>query len=109
MYYRCTQLVLRIDVFCNNLHRFVSILKTKCPNHAEVFLEVLQLSLEQEDYHLGHEFLSKKLETVIIGSARERGRSEGDRSLDDERDLREVVRQIPIPGVRMQPYRHCGC
>ena len=47
------------------IDRFVSILKTKGPRHSEFFLEVLKLSLQQDDYHLGHEHLSEKLAEVI--------------------------------------------
>ena len=69
----------------------MSILKSKGPDHAEVFLEVLQLSLEQSDYHLGHKFLSQKLESVVVE------RKARHRSLDerDERALREAARAIP--------------
>jgi hypothetical protein len=47
------------------IDKFVSILKTKGPNHAEVFLEVLKESLEQEDSHLGHVHLSERLGAAI--------------------------------------------
>lgn len=47
------------------IDKFVSILKTKGPKHSEVFLEVLRLSLQQNDYHLGHEHLCERLADVI--------------------------------------------
>ena len=47
------------------IDRFVSILKTKGPRHPERFLQVLKLSLQQDDYHLGHEHLSERLAEVI--------------------------------------------
>jgi hypothetical protein len=80
------------------IDRLVSILKTKCPNHAEVFLEVLQLSLEQADYHRGHEYLAERLEAAISerkAVARERKISE--LSFDEEA-LRQQIRDLEIPG-----------
>jgi hypothetical protein len=69
-----------------NLIRFVCILKTKCPNHAEMFLEMLQLSLREDDYHLGHKYLSSKLEDAILERKRVR-------SLEE----RQATKNIPIP------------
>ena len=69
------------------LIRFVCILKTKCPNHAEKLLEILQLSLREDDYHLGHKYLSSKLEDAILERKRVR-------SLEE----RQATKNIPIPG-----------
>jgi hypothetical protein len=69
------------------IDKFVCILKTKCPNHAEMFLEMLQLSLREDDYHLGHKYLSSKLEDAILERKRVR-------SLEE----RQATKNIPIPG-----------
>lgn len=47
------------------IDKFVSFLKTKGPNHAEIFLEVLKMSLKGDDIHLGHESLCEKLEAAM--------------------------------------------
>ena len=67
------------------IDKLVSILKTKGPHHAEVFLEVLKLSLQQDDSHLGHVHLRERLEEAI------RERKEMDA-------LVQAVGHIPVPG-----------
>lgn len=47
------------------IDKLVSFLKTKGPNHAEIFLEVLKMSLKGDDFHLGHESLCERLEAVM--------------------------------------------
>ena len=76
-------------LLCTYVYRFVSILKTKGPEHSKVFLKVLRLSLKDEDSHMGHVYLCEKLEKLIL----ERQTVTD----DDVSQLREVVGQIPIP------------
>lgn len=81
-------------------NRFVSIMKTKCPDHAEMLLEVLKLSLQEEDYHFGHIYLSTRLEDAIRerkSFARDRKSCEGERSLN-ESALRAAVENA-LPGL----------
>ena len=75
----------------------MSILKTKGPNHSRVFLEILRLSLEQEDSHMGHRHLSERLEQAIL---ERQEASDG----DTDSQLRDVVRQIPIPRPGASPW-----
>ena len=73
-------------------------MKTKCPDHAEMLLEVLKLSLQEEDYHFGHKYLSTRLEDAIRerkSSARDRKSSEGERSMSDSSLRATVVNAIP--------------
>ena len=68
------------------IDKFVSILKTKGPKHANLFLAVLKESLEQEDSHLGHEHLIERLEAAI------------EKKFNIE-SLRKAVEHIPISGI----------
>ena len=78
------------------IDKLVSILKTKGPHHAEVFLEVLKLSLQQDDSHLGHVHLSKRLEEVV----RERkDELEMDALVQAEGHIPVLGNPIPVPGT----------
>lgn len=66
------------------IDKLVSILKTKGPNHSVEFLEVLKLSLKEEDSHLGHVFLCEKLDAAIK-----------EKKCRDMESLRQAVRHIP--------------
>lgn len=69
------------------IDKFVSFLKTKGPHHADIFLEVLKMSLKEEDIHLGHESLAEKLEAVIK-----------EKKNRDVESLRQDVEHILVPG-----------
>lgn len=77
------------------IDKFISFLKTKGPDHAEIFLEVLKMSLEEDDIHLGHKYLCEKLEAAI-----------------EEKSLRQAVQRMPVPGNLVPcrtPSVQCVC
>ena len=74
----------------------MSILKTKSPDHAEMLLDVLETSLQEDDYHLGHKYLSSKLQAAI--SERKRAEKLTSKRVGSQEEL--ALRQaISIPGL----------
>ena len=70
------------------IDKLISILKTKGPDHAEQFLKILRMSMEDEDSHKGHEYVCERLEAAI----RER---KGSMNMQY---LKQAVNGIHIPG-----------
>ena len=86
------------------IDKFVSILKTKGPNHAEVFLEVLKESLEQEDSHLGHVYLSERLEAAI----EEKFNMESLRKAVDHISIQGIIIHLLLLKVAKQGVCECA-